>query len=105
MANLDGCWHLSFREVKPEFIGLLVEAIEFLDRNKTDFMHQLGGARNFGAGIVDCELINPLYEERELKRVFDRGKRNTNAMNEKDDVWADEYRPAFVAALEERVEN
>ncbi len=105
VANLDGCWHLSFREMKPEFIGLLAEGIDFLDRNKTDFMHQLGGARNFGAGIVDCELINPLYEERELKRVFDRGKDNTNAMDEKDDQWADECRPMFVEALEERVEN
>ena len=105
VANLDGCWHLSFREMKPEFIGLLAEGIDFLDRNKTDFMHQLGGARNFGAGIVDCELINPLYEERELKRVFDRGKDNTNAMDEKDDQWAEECRPMFVEALEERVEN
>ena len=105
VANLDGCWHLSFREMKPEFIGLLAEGIDFLGGHKTDFMHQLGGARNFGAGIVDCELINPLYEARELKRVFDRGKRNTNAMNEKDDQWADKYRPAFVKALEERIEE
>jgi hypothetical protein len=105
VANLDGCWHLSFREMKPEFIGLLAEGIDFLDAHKTDFMHQLGGARNFGAGIVDCEPINPLYEERELKRVFDRGKENTNKMDEKDDRWSDKYRPAFVEALEERIEE
>ena len=66
-------------------------------------MHQLGGARNFGAGIVDCELINPLYDERELKRVFDRGKGNTNAMDEKDEQWAKEYRPSFVETLEDRI--
>lgn len=103
VANLDGCWHLSFREMKPEFLGLLCEGIEFLDRNKTEFMHQLGGARNFGAGIVDTHVINPLYEERELKRVFDRGKDTTNPMNEKDDRWDAEYRPAFVEALDERI--
>lgn len=68
-------------------------------------MHQLGGARNFGAGIVDCDLINPLYEENELKRVFDRGKDDTAAMEEKDMEWADEYRPAYVEALQERVEE
>jgi hypothetical protein len=38
VANLDGCWHLSFRETKPEFLGLLIEAIEFLDK-KSEFMH------------------------------------------------------------------
>jgi len=105
VANLDGCWHLSFREVKPEFVGLLIESIDFLDAHKTDFMHQLGGARNFGAGIVDCHLINPLYNERELMRVFDRGKGNTSKMNQKDDQWTEEYCPAFVEALEERIEE
>ncbi|OYR52921.1 hypothetical protein [Halorubrum sp. Ea8] len=105
IANLDGCWHLSFREMKPEFIGLLAEGIDFLKKHKTDFMHQLGGARNFGAGIIDCEPINPLYEERELKRVFDHRKGNTNKMDEKDHQWAEEYRPAFVNALDERIEE
>lgn len=64
VANLDGAWHLSFRTVKPEFIGVLAEAIAYLDRHNTEFMHQLGGARNFEAGIVECELINPLYNDR-----------------------------------------
>ena len=105
VANLDGAWHLSFREVKPEFLALLAEGIEFLDVHKTDFMHQLGGARNFGGGIVDCELVNPLYEEHELRRVFDRGKGNTNKMDDKDDRWVNEYLPEFQAALEERVEE
>jgi hypothetical protein len=103
VANLDRAWHLSFREVKPEFVGLLAESIRYLNEHRTSFMHQLGGARNFGAGIVDCDLVNPLYEERELKRVFDRGKGTTNAMDEKDEQWEDEYRPAAVDALEGRI--
>jgi len=103
VANLDGCWHLSFRTLKPEFVGLLDAGLQFLDDHQTDFMHQMGGARNFGAGIVDTHLINPLYEESELKRVFDRGKKATVAMDEKDDRWADEYRPAFRSALESRI--
>ena len=37
--------------------------------------------------------------------MFDRGKGNTNKMDEKDDQWAEEYRPAFVEALEERIEE
>lgn len=103
IANLDGAWHLSFRETKPEFVGLLAEAIRYLDDHRTDFMYQLGGARNFGAGIIDCELVNPLYEKRELKFVFDRGKANTNAMDKKDNQWAEQYRPTLVEALEERI--
>lgn len=105
IANLDGCWHLSFRETKPEFVGLLAVAIEYLHDNQTDFTHQLGGQRNFGAGIVDCALINPLYEDRELERVFDRAKGPTNKMAEKDEEWTEEYRPTFVTALEDRLET
>jgi len=105
VANLDGCWHLSFRELKPEFVGLLDVALEFLDSHQTDFMHQLGGARNFGAGIVDTGLINPLYDESELRRVFDRGKRSTNAMDDKDEQWAQTYQPAFRAALADRIDG
>lgn len=105
VANLDGCWHLSFRETKPEFLGLLIESIDFLDTHNTDFMYQLGGARNFGAGIIDCEVINPLYDEHELMRLFDRGRDNTNKMDEKDIRWDTECRPGFIDALEERIEE
>jgi hypothetical protein len=105
VANLDGCWHLSFREIKPSFVGLLAEAIDYLDAHKTDFMHQLGGARNFGGGIVDCELMNPLYDDTELRRVFDRGKATTNKMDDKDNMWVDEYLPEFNSALSARVET
>ncbi|MFC6614841.1 hypothetical protein ACFQAS_07695 [Halopenitus salinus] len=104
VGNFDGAWHLSFREIKPEFVALLAETIDYLDAHKTDFMHQLGGARNFGGGIVDCELVNPFYNETELRRVFDRGKGKTQKMEEKDDEWADEYLPEFKSALSARVE-
>jgi hypothetical protein len=105
VANLDGCWHLSFRETKPEFLGLLSESLDHLDAHNTDFTHQLGGARNFGAGIVDTHLINPLYEEHELKRVFNRSRGTTKAMDQKDEQWASEYWPAFVDALETRIDE
>ena len=104
VGNFDGAWHLSLRETRPEFIALLAETIDYLDAHKTDFMHQLGGARNFGGGIVDCELVDPLYNKTELCRVFDRGKGNTNKMDDKDDEWADEYLPEFESALSTRVE-
>lgn len=103
VANLDGSWHLSLREYKPEFVALLAESLDYLDAHQTDFMHQLGGARNFGAGIVDALLINPLYDESELKRVFDRGKGKTKAMEEKDERWKTEVLPDLETALESRI--
>ena len=96
---------LSFRETKPEFVALLAETVDFLNEHQTDFMHQLGGARNFGAGIVDCSLVNPLYEEHELRRVFDRGKSKTQKMEGKDETWEEEYVPTFEEGLAERVVN
>jgi hypothetical protein len=105
VANLDGAWKLSLRDFKPEFLGFLAEAIKYLDDHQTEFMHQLGGARNFGAGVVDCELINPLYTEHELKRIFDRAKEPTEEMTKKNKRWADESRPAVLAELENRLEE
>ena len=104
VANLDGCWQLVFRESKPEFVGLLAEAIAYLDTNRTAFMHQLGGARNFGGGIVDCELVNPLYEPHEFSRVFNRCAGSSAAMDAKEEKWAEEYLPEFRTALRERIE-
>jgi hypothetical protein len=109
VANLDGCWHLSFRERKPEFLALLHDGVAYLDDHNTDFMHQLGGARNFGGGIVDTRLINPLYDESELKRLFKRNKgktdadRKTQAMEQKDERWREEYLPAFREQLTDRI--
>lgn len=68
-------------------------------------MHQLAGARNFGSGIVDTGLINPLYTESEFKRVFDRAKKSTVGMDEKDEQWEETYRPAFLQALDDRIES
>ncbi|CQR48732.1 hypothetical protein [Haloferax massiliensis] len=105
VGNLDGCWHLSFRETKPEFLGILAEAVAYLDNHNTEFMHQLGGMRNFGGGIVDTELLNPLYEERELRRVFNRAQKPTKAMGGKDEMWVADYLPSLQSALAERVES
>ena len=103
LGNVEGTWKLTFREVKPEFVGLLLEAVSFLDAHSDEFAFQLGGARNFGAGIADVWVLNPLYSEREVRRVFNRAQAATSAMEEKDEVWASECRPAFVRALQARV--
>jgi hypothetical protein len=103
LGNVEGTWKLTLRELKPEFVGLLLEAVSFLDAHSDQFEFQVGGARNFGGGIADVWVINPLYSEREVRRVFNRAQAVTQAMEEKDEVWASECRPAFVRALQARV--
>ncbi|QSG07568.1 hypothetical protein [Halapricum desulfuricans] len=102
LGNLEGTWKLTLRELKPEFVGLLLEAVAFLDTHSDDFAFQIGGARNFGAGIADAQVINPLYTDQEIKRVFDRSKDATAAMQDKDETWRREYRDEFVRALQAR---
>jgi len=111
VANLDGCWHLTFRELEPEFIGVIDAAAQYLDEHNTDFMHQLGGSRNFGGGIVDTYMVNPLYSKDDLKTLFNRARgktdsdRKTEDMQQKDEKWQEEYRPAFRESLRERIED
>jgi hypothetical protein len=100
---LVGTWKLSLRELKPEYVGLLVEAVDYLDAHSDEFELQLGGARNFGAGMVDARVINPLYTDAEIKRVFNRAQDATSAMGWKDEVWRESVREEFVAALQARV--
>jgi hypothetical protein len=103
VGNLVGTWKLSLRELKPEYVGLLVEAVDYLDAHSDEFELQLGGARNFGAGMVDARIINPLYTDAEIKRVYNRAQDATSGMAWKDDLWRESVRQQFVKPLQERV--
>jgi hypothetical protein len=102
VGNLVGTWKLTLRETKPEFVGLLLEAVAFLDAHSDEYAFQLGGARNFGAGMVDAQVLNPLYSEDEVKCVYDRRKSPTNEMERKDELWQTQCRDKFVEALQAR---
>ena len=102
VGNLVGTWRLTLRELKPEYVGLLVEAVEYLDAHSDEYDMQLGGARNFGAGIADAAVVNPLYTEAELRRVYNRAQDATSGMETKDDVWREQCRDEFVRALQAR---
>ncbi|SEH53662.1 hypothetical protein SAMN05192561_10582 [Halopenitus malekzadehii] len=104
VGNVEGTWLLTLRSLKPEFVGLLLEAVSLLNGKSDSFEFQLGGARNFGAGIADVEVLNPLYSEQEIRRVYNRARKPTAAMQEKDDEWRT-YREEFVRALQTRVSD
>jgi hypothetical protein len=61
LGNVEGTWKLTLRELKPEFVVLLFETVSFLDAHSDEFEFQVGGARNFGTGIADAWVIDPLY--------------------------------------------
>ncbi|ELZ41481.1 hypothetical protein C463_12397 [Halorubrum californiense DSM 19288] len=103
VGNLVGTWKLSLRELKPEYVGLLVEAVDYLDAHSDEFELQLGGARNFGAGMAEARVINPLYTDAEIKRVYNRAQDATSGMTWKDDLWRESVRQQFVKPLQERV--
>jgi hypothetical protein len=103
LANVTGTLRLTFREVTPAFVGLLIETIAYLDAHNGEFAHQLGGSRNHGAGIVDCAVLNPLYTDREIKRTYNRAQTATNTMEDKDERWETEYVPQFRQALHDRL--
>ncbi len=105
VGNLEGTWLLQLRSLRPEFVGLLIEAVSFLDAYNSKYEFQLGGARNFGAGIVDVGLVNPLYTDREIRRVYNRAQKPTTAMRTKDTKWRDVYRKEFVRALQESLSD
>jgi hypothetical protein len=103
VGNVEGTWLVTLRELKPAFVGLLLEAVSVLDSRSDEFEFQLGGARNFGAGIADVWVINPLYTDAEVRRVFNRAQDPTVQMGNKDEKWEKTYRSEFVKALQERV--
>jgi hypothetical protein len=48
-----------------------------LHAHSDEFELRLDGARNFGAGIADVALVNPLYTDADVCRVFNRGQAAT----------------------------
>lgn len=66
-------------------------------------MHQPGGSRNFGGGIVETDRLTPLYTAQELRRVFDRVHDPTATMADNDDHWADSHREQFDRTLAVRI--
>lgn len=59
VGNLVGTWQLTLRKLKPKHVGLLVEAVGYLDAHNDDYEMQLGGARNFGGRDRRCPRHKP----------------------------------------------
>jgi len=48
--------------------------VSYLHAHSDEFELRLGGARNFGAEVADVALVNPLYTDADVYRVFNRGQ-------------------------------
>ena len=105
VGNLDGTWRLTLRELRPEYVGLICEAVCYLKSNNDKYSMQLGGSRNFGAGIVHANVINPLYSDAEVRRVYNRAQGPTQSMEKKDELWREGLRDRFVEALQHRLSD
>ena len=67
IAFVDGCWEMTVRPWVSDdkamiILGMLIKAIELLHNTRDSYNIQMGGRRNLGAGIVSCEIMNPLYD-------------------------------------------
>jgi len=83
VGNLVGTWRLTLRELKPEYVGLLCRGDRLLGYPQRRVRYAARRrARNFGAGIVDAEVVNPLYTDSELRRVYNRAQDATSAMDD-----------------------
>ena len=85
-------WELTVLSPQPEDLGLLTEAIRYL--NSRD-------VRVPGLGDVRARCINPLYDETEILRKYQR-QPPTDRMATKDTQWP-EVGENYVAALRDRL--
>jgi len=53
----------------PVLYGAIIQTIEYLHANRHNPLHQYGGKKSQGAGVIECEVLNPLYDEALLKTI------------------------------------
>jgi len=71
----------------PVIYGALIKTIEYLHKHRYDYMHQLGGKKNSGAGIIECCIINPLYDEELLRNLLDTTTITTEVATSNEDRY------------------
>ena len=103
VGTVEGTWKFTLSELKPEFVGLLVEAVSFLDSRGAEDDDHLGENQPSVAAISNARVINPLYSQREVRRDCYRTRKATSRMVQKDAEWRDGCRDAFVRALQARL--
>jgi len=103
IGNLEGTWRLRLQEPKPEYVGLLVEAVDHMSAYSDEYTRQFGETQNLGAKLVDAQVVNPLFTDDEIRRVTDPKRDATAGMQTKDDIWREHGRQQFVQALQERI--
>lgn len=98
ICNVDAIQYITLyrkridKEKIPIYTVLFKRAFEYLNSNRDDFDHQLGGHRTNGFGVMECDFINPFYSRKESvkyhgqlvsKREGEKKKEDDNEDNEK----------------------
>ncbi|QSG09591.1 hypothetical protein [Halapricum desulfuricans] len=102
LGTIREMWRLTLSELRPEFVGLIAEAMSYLDSHSDEVTIQGDDAQTIDAEIVDVWLINPLYNNNEVRRDIDRARPSTKAMDTKDKHWREDCRDAVTQAVQAR---
>lgn len=86
-------WELTLTCSQPADVGLLTEAVDYLDPRDVPVP---------SIGDVEAQFVNPLYDEKETLRHYQR-QGSTVEMIRKDGRWRDTVRDRYVTALRDRL--
>ncbi|SNR42983.1 hypothetical protein SAMN06264855_10650 [Halorubrum vacuolatum] len=86
-------WEIAVDTPQPADIGLIVEAIRYLDSRDVSLPAH---------GHVNTRLVNPLYDEKEVLRTY-LTQTVTDSMHHKDQRWRDSTCEKHIAALREQL--
>jgi len=98
-------WKLTLDTIKPEFVGLLAEAVSILDDKSPELTVDGEASSPVKLQITDTWLVNPLYSPDEARRLFRPQQHTTGTMDSKDDLWQVHYRDKFIESLQARLAN
>ena len=86
-------WQLTLKSLQAEDLGLIVEAIRYLDSHDQPVPC---------LGDIDVQLINPLYCETDVLRRYE-SQAPTKGMTKKDEQWRGSVCARYIIALRDRL--
>lgn len=99
---LEGLWRLTLTEVRPEYIGLITEAVSALTATQQSFALDLGDTHSVPVDIRHAAVVNPLYSPAEVQTAL-TSETVSGEMSAKRAFWTRDVRDGFIEALSDRL--